>query len=125
MPRPATHFIPTGWTPCYTASPIIRNTCPTTGLTRTFSSCKRRSEEHTSELQSRLHLVCRLLLEKKNPRPGWPTPRRPSRSSRLVPAHPTSSARYPPVTRLTFWPQTHRPLTSTNESLSAANVSRH
>src|SRR2546429_6935631 len=25
-----------------------------------------RSEEHTSELQSRLHLVCRLLLEKKN-----------------------------------------------------------
>src|SRR2546422_4089326 len=25
---------------------------------------RRRSEEHTSELQSRLHLVCRLLLEK-------------------------------------------------------------
>src|SRR5687768_18296089 len=25
-----------------------------------------RSEEHTSELQSRLHLVCRLLLEKKH-----------------------------------------------------------
>src|SRR2546429_2596043 len=31
---------------------------------RRFSN-KRRSEEHTSELQSRLHLVCRLLLEKK------------------------------------------------------------
>src|SRR2546429_3810876 len=30
------------------------------------ASPKRRSEEHTSELQSRLHLVCRLLLEKKN-----------------------------------------------------------
>src|SRR6266436_2045150 len=29
-----------------------------------------RSEEHTSELQSRLHLVCRLLLEKKK----YPTP---------------------------------------------------
>src|SRR2546422_8284147 len=29
------------------------------------SSAPRRSEEHTSELQSRLHLVCRLLLEKK------------------------------------------------------------
>src|SRR2546422_1765777 len=28
----------------------------------------RRSEEHTSELQSRLHLVCRLLLEKKKGR---------------------------------------------------------
>src|SRR5687768_17795021 len=27
--------------------------------------CNQRSEEHTSELQSRLHLVCRLLLEKK------------------------------------------------------------
>src|SRR2546429_5775224 len=29
----------------------------------------RRSEEHTSELQSRLHLVCRLLLEKKKSGP--------------------------------------------------------
>src|SRR2546422_8570484 len=28
-------------------------------------SIGQRSEEHTSELQSRLHLVCRLLLEKK------------------------------------------------------------
>src|SRR2546422_7737994 len=28
-----------------------------------------RSEEHTSELQSRLHLVCRLLLEKKKNSP--------------------------------------------------------
>src|SRR2546429_5576629 len=28
-------------------------------------ACAPRSEEHTSELQSRLHLVCRLLLEKK------------------------------------------------------------
>src|SRR5690554_7662293 len=27
--------------------------------------CEGRSEEHTSELQSRPHLVCRLLLEKK------------------------------------------------------------
>src|SRR2546429_6000601 len=38
-----------------------------------FRSCRHgtasrapRSEEHTSELQSRLHLVCRLLLETKN-----------------------------------------------------------
>src|SRR2546422_2888672 len=32
-----------------------------------------RSEEHTSELQSRLHLVCRLLLEKKkNGANRWP-----------------------------------------------------
>src|SRR2546422_2223612 len=30
-------------------------------------SSRVRSEEHTSELQSRLHLLCRLLLEKKKP----------------------------------------------------------
>src|SRR2546429_2158262 len=30
-----------------------------------FITGSMRSEEHTSELQSRLHLVCRLLLEKK------------------------------------------------------------
>src|SRR5687768_18276571 len=33
--------------------------------TRGFIYGQLRSEEHTSELQSRLHLVCRLLLEKK------------------------------------------------------------
>src|SRR5258708_21715663 len=32
--------------------------------------CVERSEEHTSELQSPDHLVCRLLLEKKNRRAG-------------------------------------------------------
>src|SRR2546422_7875174 len=32
---------------------------------RFFTARRIRSEEHTSELQSRLHLVCRLLLEKK------------------------------------------------------------
>src|SRR2546429_5825440 len=37
--------------------------CRTTGHDEDADS--RRSEEHTSELQSRLHLVCRLLLEKK------------------------------------------------------------
>src|SRR5947208_10389910 len=46
-----------------------------------------RSEEHTSELQSPDHLVCRLLLEKK--KPGTPvSPRPPPRS-------PTSPARRP------------------------------
>src|SRR5207253_7234104 len=34
--------------------------------TRTLLKASLRSEEHTSELQSRGHLVCRLLLEKKN-----------------------------------------------------------
>src|SRR3712207_7964962 len=40
------------------------------------SSPRRRSEEHTSELQSRQYLVCRLLLEKKNRRlvhQSWPS----------------------------------------------------
>src|SRR2546429_4972346 len=32
-----------------------------------------RSEEHTSELQSRLHLVCRLLLEKKKKKSSLPS----------------------------------------------------
>src|SRR2546422_7262458 len=37
-----------------------------TGATSPLAlGAKKRSEEHTSELQSRLHLVCRLLLEKK------------------------------------------------------------
>src|SRR2546422_4693571 len=34
-------------------------------VTRNIPNLPERSEEHTSELQSRLHLVCRLLLEKK------------------------------------------------------------
>src|SRR5687768_18251043 len=34
-------------------------------LITTIGEAAQRSEEHTSELQSRLHLVCRLLLEKK------------------------------------------------------------
>src|SRR2546429_1123477 len=40
---------------------------PSSSLKRLAS---RRSEEHTSELQSRLHLVCRLLLEKKKKTPS-------------------------------------------------------
>src|SRR5207237_10672072 len=36
------------------------------GLDVQFELGKKRSEEHTSELQSHLNLVCRLLLEKKN-----------------------------------------------------------
>src|SRR2546422_6363755 len=38
-----------------------------------------RSEEHTSELQSRLHLVCRLLLEKKKETESRGTRPRPTR----------------------------------------------
>src|SRR2546429_4954012 len=41
----------------------IRSSCTTPP--RAPPRGRSRSEEHTSELQSRLHLVCRLLLEKK------------------------------------------------------------
>src|SRR5690242_20850190 len=37
----------------------------TTAAPRTGAAGRRRSEEHTSELQSHVNLVCRLLLEKK------------------------------------------------------------
>src|SRR2546422_4934397 len=41
---------------------------PGVGTVRMRFKLPARSEEHTSELQSRLHLVCRLLLEKKKKR---------------------------------------------------------
>src|SRR2546429_6553623 len=47
--------------------PASRNT--PMGLPGSSSRARERSEEHTSELQSRLHLVCRLLLEKKKDPP--------------------------------------------------------
>src|SRR2546422_6263069 len=43
----------------------VLNGCDTPQEVATRSPFSTRSEEHTSELQSRLHLVCRLLLEKK------------------------------------------------------------
>src|SRR5687768_18034069 len=54
-------------------SVAVPSTTPTGGsrptisrpATRSSPGSIPRSEEHTSELQSRLHLVCRLLLEKK------------------------------------------------------------
>src|SRR4030043_2119724 len=42
---------------------VVVTNCPDYFFPSFFSAA--RSEEHTSELQSRLHLVCRLLLEKK------------------------------------------------------------
>src|SRR3712207_6887600 len=39
-------------------------------LTRPVGTFAQRSEEHTSELQSRQYLVCRLLLEKKKMKPA-------------------------------------------------------
>src|SRR5687768_17961849 len=44
---------------------IGTGTCGAPGASLQRIQVPARSEEHTSELQSRLHLVCRLLLEKK------------------------------------------------------------
>src|SRR2546422_6414073 len=52
-------------TPCNSRPPTIRLPGCGTGARYSTSCTGKRSEEHTSELQSRLHLVCRLLLEKK------------------------------------------------------------
>src|SRR5687768_18288031 len=46
--------------------PVVHETPEVSGKLEFVARGVERSEEHTSELQSRLHLVCRLLLEKKN-----------------------------------------------------------
>src|SRR3989442_9392500 len=48
---------------CQAKSPV--KTLHRLSITRRMAGDGARSEEHTSELQSRPHLVCRLLLEKK------------------------------------------------------------
>src|SRR5437870_9124670 len=78
---------------------------PRTIITQNLNSRQRftlRSEEHTSELQSRGHPVCRLLLEKKkNTRPHTPysmssdAPPDYPRSSHPSSKHPTSAFRQP------------------------------
>src|SRR5437870_8249793 len=55
------------------AAPMARSAQGKRAAVRRGNACstdvtRARSEEHTSELQSRGHLVCRLLLEKKNKR---------------------------------------------------------
>src|SRR5687768_18012311 len=55
----ATTLLPTDGLVKETAEEVVR------GKKSDLARARSRSEEHTSELQSRLHLVCRLLLEKK------------------------------------------------------------
>src|SRR6266496_3911560 len=68
-------FNDTATTEIYTLSlhdalPIAIATCCSGGSgTRCPATWRPRSEEHTSELQSRRELVCRLLLEKKKKKP--------------------------------------------------------
>src|SRR2546429_3522348 len=67
MPRPAPPPHVACSSPCLGSGVVVRQV-PTRPVIRSRSQKATRSEEHTSELQSRLHLVCRLLLEKKKPR---------------------------------------------------------
>src|SRR3989442_4164061 len=55
-------------TPNSASSSLGGGLCPPSDGRRAPRKGGKRSEEHTSELQSRPHLVCRLLLEKKNNR---------------------------------------------------------
>src|SRR3712207_8858360 len=49
------------------SSAVVARSAPAVGVASWAATpVVRRSEEHTSELQSRQYLVCRLLLEKKN-----------------------------------------------------------
>src|ERR1041385_7309708 len=65
--------IPKTWPEVFEAAKKLKKDHPTCGFSNAWVtwvnleqlSAWHRSEEHTSELQSRLHLVCRLLLEKK------------------------------------------------------------
>src|SRR2546429_4204866 len=72
-----------------------------------------RSEEHTSELQSRLHLVCRLLLATNAAHPPGPRRRHPRHPAPPAPARPPRrrvrrSHRVPPT--IPVHPLTHAPL---------------
>src|SRR2546422_8463036 len=51
--------------PKFTCPRRLYSSTPRIPTGRSSAASDVRSEEHTSELQSRLHLVCRLLLEKK------------------------------------------------------------
>src|SRR5258707_1556547 len=76
----------------YTRTPDLLNTA-NDSLTH-WTNCvappdTNRSEEHTSELQSRQYLVCRLLLEKKKKRAVGKVPSHIHRASYAWPASPT------------------------------------
>src|SRR3712207_7793839 len=53
------------WVANYLSNNVMRLDPATGALMGTYAVGEGRSEEHTSELQSRQYLVCRLLLEKK------------------------------------------------------------
>src|SRR3712207_8230504 len=88
---------------------ILKATTSSIGsCSRTISPNRTRSEEHTSELQSRQYLVCRLLLEKKKQKPKYP---------RLP--HPFFPTRSPLILLTESYPMTSF---NTTSSISYANT---
>src|SRR3712207_8545805 len=79
-----------------------------------------RSEEHTSELQSRQYLVCRPLLEKKDPTLCSPHPSTPCGSSSLSCRLPSSSAL---PSSPTHCPPAHRSLFHSRRSFDSSHHS--
>src|SRR5947209_14765705 len=72
-------------------SGLVRASAPDPVRNADVSGGSIRSEEHTSELQSRQYLVCRLLLEKKNTAPPQASPH-----NALAPAAASTRAPTPP-----------------------------
>src|SRR5690554_7285584 len=64
-PPPRSTLFP--YTTLFRSERVTRSERETVSCSKAIGFGGSRSEEHTSELQSRPHLVCRLLLEKKNP----------------------------------------------------------
>src|SRR3712207_7711930 len=64
--------------------PLVRRTPPVDRHRRVEGLRAERSEEHTSELQSRQYLVCRLLLEKKKKTPHSNPHRQPTPATRSL-----------------------------------------
>src|SRR5205809_2048893 len=68
---PLRYFLETGRKLGPKLGPILFQLPPNFKKDRPELGAQPRSEEHTSELQSRLHVVCRRLLDNKPAREGW------------------------------------------------------
>src|SRR2546429_5087777 len=118
MKRPALTFAVLTWRSGYVLKMLLPPTARRTPLDSSYersrsASVLARSEEHTSELQSWLHLVCRLLLEKKNNSPRRPSGHCAATLAAMpdILAHPSASTRQcssPPGSKSTSSAVPHR-----------------
>src|SRR5260370_31452082 len=98
------------------ASEGVKPPCPDV-----VSICFLRSEEHTSELQSHLNLVCRLLLEKKKNRSNQP---RQNTSTTLLQT-PNSQAPRPVSPRRAAAADSPQPMTESSPAPTGAGLPAH